>query len=98
MLEIQQGRISYGFIPDRRYIMSEEDRLIMIHLLKYILNFRNSLFMLYKNLPDDRLHSVLFIRKILDGMAASCFLLRAGSAILVQFSKHISVLQMHGKT
>ncbi len=42
--------------------------------LKTYLNFRNSLFLLYKNLPDKRLHRVLFVRKILDGMAAVFFL------------------------
>lgn len=42
---------------------------------KIYLNFRNSLFMLYKNLPDDRLSSVLFLRRLLDGLAAVIFLL-----------------------
>jgi GT2 family glycosyltransferase len=41
---------------------------------KIYLNFRNSLYMLYKNLPDDKLFSVLFIRRILDGLAAIMFL------------------------
>jgi GT2 family glycosyltransferase len=41
---------------------------------KIYLNFRNSLFMLYKNLSDDRLFRVLFIRRILDGLAAVRFL------------------------
>jgi hypothetical protein len=44
--------------------------------LKTFLNFRNSLFMLYKNLPDKDLHRVIFIRKILDGIAAFMFLLK----------------------
>jgi len=43
---------------------------------KIYLNFRNSLFMLYKNLPDDGFHTVLFIRKLLDGVAAVLFLLK----------------------
>jgi GT2 family glycosyltransferase len=43
---------------------------------KTYLNFRNSLFMLYKNLPDRKLHSTLFIRKLFDGLAAVMFLLR----------------------
>jgi GT2 family glycosyltransferase len=42
---------------------------------KTYLNFRNSLFLLYKNLPDNKLHTVLFIRKFLDGLAAIRFLL-----------------------
>ncbi len=41
---------------------------------KTYLNFRNSLFLLYKNLPDRRFHTVLFIRKLLDGLAAIFFL------------------------
>jgi GT2 family glycosyltransferase len=41
---------------------------------KTYLNFRNSLYMLYKNLPDNRLQKVIFIRKLLDGVAALMFL------------------------
>ena len=43
---------------------------------KTYLNFRNSLFLLYKNLPDNKLHYILFIRKLLDGLAAIIFLLK----------------------
>ena len=43
---------------------------------KIYLNFRNSLFMLYKNLPDDRLFHILFMRMILDGLAAVMFLFK----------------------
>jgi GT2 family glycosyltransferase len=42
---------------------------------KTYLNFRNNLFLLYKNLPDKKLHYVLFIRKLLDGVAAFFFLI-----------------------
>jgi hypothetical protein len=41
---------------------------------KLYLNFRNSLFLLYKNLPDGKLHRNLFKRKVLDGLAALMFL------------------------
>jgi GT2 family glycosyltransferase len=41
---------------------------------KIYLNFRNNLFLLYKNIPDNRLHRILFIRKLLDGVAAIRFL------------------------
>jgi GT2 family glycosyltransferase len=44
--------------------------------LKTYLNFRNSLFLLYKNLPDNKLFTVLFIRRILDGVAAIFFLMK----------------------
>jgi GT2 family glycosyltransferase len=42
---------------------------------KSYLNFRNNLYMLYKNLPDSGFHKILFIRKLLDGIAAVMFLL-----------------------
>jgi GT2 family glycosyltransferase len=42
---------------------------------KTYLNFRNNLFLLYKNLPDKNLHYILFIRKLLDGIAALVFLI-----------------------
>ena len=37
---------------------------------KLFLNFRNNLWLLYKNLPGNRLIAVLFIRMILDAVAA----------------------------
>jgi GT2 family glycosyltransferase len=43
---------------------------------KTYLNFRNSLYLLYKNLPDKNLHRILFTRKILDGIAALFFLVK----------------------
>ncbi len=41
---------------------------------KTFLNFRNSLYLLYKNLPPESLHRILFIRKLMDGLAAMFFL------------------------
>ena len=41
---------------------------------KTYLNFRNSLFLLYKNLPDKNFRLLLFTRKVLDGLAAIRFL------------------------
>lgn len=43
---------------------------------KTYLNFRNSLFLLYKNLPEENFKSMLFRRRILDGLAATFFLLK----------------------
>lgn len=43
---------------------------------KTFLNFRNNLFMLYKNLPDGELKKVMRVRFILDYMAALFFLLK----------------------
>ena len=42
---------------------------------KTYLNFRNSLFMLYKNLPDDKLLGTIFSRLLLDGLSGFRFLL-----------------------
>jgi GT2 family glycosyltransferase len=56
---------------------------------KIYLNFRNSLFMLYKNLPDDRLFSVLFLRMILDGLAAVMFIAKG------RFSYFKAVVNAH---
>ena len=43
---------------------------------KTFLNFRNNLLMLYKNLPKKELKRVMFIREVLDGVAALVFLLK----------------------
>ena len=43
---------------------------------KTFLNFRNNLLMLYKNLPEKDLKHVMFVRGVLDGVAALVFLLR----------------------
>jgi GT2 family glycosyltransferase len=50
--------------------------------LKTYLNFRNNLFLLFKNLPDNKFHKTMFIRKILDGVAAIMFIIkgRTGNA------------------
>lgn len=41
---------------------------------KTFLNFRNNLLMLYKNLPEKELHGVMFVRALLDYVAAAKFL------------------------
>lgn len=43
---------------------------------KTYLNFRNNLYMLYKNLPDRRLHKVFFVRFWLDMLAGVVFMLK----------------------
>ncbi len=45
---------------------------------KTYLNFRNNLLMLYKNLPESELHYVMFVRALLDYLAAFIFLLKGG--------------------
>lgn len=47
---------------------------------KLFFNFRNNLAMLYKNLPSSRLHLVLFVRMLLDGLAAFVYLLKGKRA------------------
>lgn len=42
---------------------------------KTYLNFRNNLYMLYRNLPRERFRRTLFLRKCLDGAAALIYLL-----------------------
>lgn len=56
---------------------------------KTYLNFRNSLFLLYKNLPDRDLKQILLKRKILDGIAAIFFLVKG------QFSSSWYVFKAH---
>ncbi len=80
-------RVSY--IPDSRVYHVGGGALPYNSPFKTYLNFRNSLFLLYKNLPDNKLFRVLFIRKILDGMAAIMFLFNGS------FSSVLSVWKAH---
>lgn len=57
--------------------------------LKTFLNFRNSLFMLYKNLPDRQFRFKMFSRKVLDGAAAFSFLAKG------QFKSFAAVWRAH---
>ena len=58
---------------------------------KTFLNFRNSLLMIVKNLPINQLFPVLFIRLILDGIAAIQFLLQG------KFNHFFAILQAHSQ-
>ena len=58
---------------------------------KVYLNFRNSLWMMVKNLPDGQLFTRLFPRLVLDGVAAFHFLLTGQArAFLAVLSAHAS--------
>jgi GT2 family glycosyltransferase len=46
---------------------------------KLYLNYRNSLFMLFKNLPVFQLIPVIFIRMVLDGISAMIYLLKGNA-------------------
>ncbi len=56
---------------------------------KTYLNFRNSLNMMLKNLPERVLFSRLFIRMVLDGLAGIQFLLKG------KFSHFMAILKAH---
>lgn len=59
------------------------------HPRKTFLNFRNNLLMLYKNLPAAELRRVLFVRAMLDYVAAAMFLLKGewGNAKAVFYAR-----------
>jgi hypothetical protein len=56
---------------------------------KTYLNFRNSLLMLTKNLPKEKLYFVLFLRMILDGIAGVQFIFKG------KFSHFTAILKAH---
>lgn len=56
---------------------------------KTFLNFRNSLFMLTKNLPKEKLFRIVFFRMVLDGIAGIRFLLQG------KFTHLFAVLKAH---
>ncbi|GET21058.1 glycosyltransferase family 2 protein [Prolixibacter denitrificans] len=71
---------------------------------KIYLNFRNNLFLLYKNLPSVLLFPVLFSRMMLDGVAALQFLVTGQVAAFrkvfmahVAFYRHLSHLRKQRK-
>jgi GT2 family glycosyltransferase len=57
---------------------------------KSFLNFRNGLFLLYKNLPQKRLSSTIFIRLLLDGVAGIRFFAKFEMAMVW------SIIKAHG--
>lgn len=62
-------------IPDSKVYHVGGASLPKSNPFKTFLNFRNNLTMLYKDLPQKRLHGVMFMRFILDMVAALQFLL-----------------------
>jgi GT2 family glycosyltransferase len=57
---------------------------------KTFLNFRNSLLMLTKNVPKDRLFWILFGRMVLDGIAGLQFIFKG------KFKHFFAILKAHG--
>ncbi len=65
---------------------------------KVFLNHRNNLLMLLKNLPSSKLFGILFIRMILDGVAAVSYLPKGKFRFFVAVIKaHFSFYRMFGK-
>ncbi len=58
---------------------------------KLYLNYRNSLFLLYKNLPKRKLFTTIFARMILDGLSAFIFLAK------LSFQNFNAVLKAHAQ-
>ena len=56
---------------------------------KTFLNFRNSLLMLTKNLPGNKLYSILLGRMVLDGIAGIQFLMKG------KFNHFVAILKAH---
>ncbi|OHX67829.1 glycosyltransferase family 2 protein [Flammeovirga pacifica] len=56
---------------------------------KTYLNFRNGLFLLFKNLPTSKLIPIIFMRMVLDGIAGVRFLLKK------EFDNFLAVLKSH---
>ena len=78
------------FLPDSVIYHVGGGTLAYSSPFKTYLNFRNSLFLLYKNLPDDKLQRVLFFRRLLDGLAAIYFLLQGSfSSVGAVWNAHI---------
>jgi GT2 family glycosyltransferase len=57
--------------------------------LKTFLNFRNSLYLLYKNLPSNQFYKRFFVRLILDGAAGAKFLTEG------KWKETIAILKAH---
>ncbi len=69
---------------------------------KLFLNFRNNLWLLYKNLPDGQLFYILFIRMVLDAVAALKLLTELNlngirSVLKAHYQFYISIPALHQK-
>ena len=78
------------FLPDSVIYHIGGGTLAYSSPFKTYLNFRNSLFLLYKNLPDNKLQHVLLIRRLLDGLAAIYFLFQGSfRSVVAVWKAHI---------
>jgi GT2 family glycosyltransferase len=78
-----------SFIPDSKVFHVGGGVIPYNSPFKTYLNFRNNLFLIYKNLPEKNFSALFFRRKILDGIAALFFLFKG------QFSSVRSVWRAH---
>ena len=77
------------YVPDSTVFHVGGGTLSKLNPKKTFLNFRNNLLLLYKNLPANKLNKILFIRMILDGIAAIKFM------VSFQFSHALAILKAH---
>jgi GT2 family glycosyltransferase len=88
-------------LKNRGYRIMVEPQSLVFHLgggtlpqgnpRKTYLNFRNNLFLLYKNLPEEKLGKILFTRLILDGLSSFRFLIKASFGdFFAIFRAHLS--------
>ena len=75
---MQNAGYSIYFIPEPVVYHVGGGTLAYDSPFKIYLNFRNSLMMLAKNLPSRRVRRTIYIRQILDGIAAFSFLFNGG--------------------
>lgn len=85
------GKLGYGVycIPQSAVYHVGGGSLPYSSPFKTYLNYRNSLFMLYKNLPDTKLKQTILARKILDGMSALRFIAK------LEFANFTAVIKAH---
>ena len=62
---------------------------------KLYFNYRNSLYMLFKNLPSGRMFTTLFIRMLLDGASAAVYLLQGKWRAMRAVMKAHGAFYMH---
>lgn len=87
-----------GFVPESRVYHLGGATLSYQSPRKVFLNFRNNLWMLIKNLPANRLFPILFIRMVLDGVAAIRFVVSGEyQAFGAVFKAHVELYRNLGK-
>ncbi len=60
-----------------------------VNPFKTFLNFRNGLYLLYKNLPEEKLKKIIMKRMILDGLAGVQFLIK------LEFKNFMAIIKAH---